>query len=88
MVKSKEYANILVCNSNKKREMEVPINSHLKDIMESKGVTMSKLASASGTSIETIRRARGEKIGMCRLETLAVIAKVLKVKIADLFDEK
>ncbi len=49
---------------------------------------MAKLASDSGVAIETIRRARGDEIRLCRLETLKAIAEALSTKITDLFDEQ
>jgi DNA-binding Xre family transcriptional regulator len=67
--------------------MELMIKSRLKKIMESKGVTMAKLANDSGIAIETIRRARGDQIKLCRLETLKAIAEELNVRVVDLFKE-
>jgi DNA-binding Xre family transcriptional regulator len=63
------------------------IKSRLKDIMEKKGITINQLSTDTGLAIETLRRARGEKISLCRLETLKIIAVALNVKIARLFDE-
>lgn len=63
------------------------IKSKLKDIMESKGISIAKLASDSGVAIETIRRARDYEIRLCRLETLEAIAKALGIRIKDLFEE-
>lgn len=48
---------------------------------------MAQLSHDAGVAIETIRRARGEEIGLCRLDTLEAIAKALNVKIVDLFEE-
>jgi len=55
--------------------------------MESKGISMARLANDSGIAIETIRRARGDQIKLCRLETLKVIAEALRVQVVDLFKE-
>ena len=63
------------------------IKSRLKKIMESKGVTLAQLAHDTGLAIETIRRARGDEIRLCRLETLATIAKALRVRISNLYKE-
>jgi DNA-binding Xre family transcriptional regulator len=71
----------------RKTRMGRMIKSQLKEIMQSKGVTMTQLANDAGIAIETIRRARGDEIRLCRLETLEAIAKALKVKISDLFKE-
>ena len=67
--------------------MKVMIKSRLKKIMESKGISMARLANDSGIAIETIRRARGDQIKLCRLETLKVIAEALRVQVVDLFKE-
>lgn len=67
--------------------MERMIKSRLKEIMQSKGVTMAQLANDTGLAIETIRRARRDEIRLCRLETLATIAKALNVRIGNLFKE-
>lgn len=64
------------------------IESRLAELMEEKGVTVLALSNESGIATETITRARGKKIGKCRLETLERIAEVLQVSIKDLFEEK
>jgi DNA-binding Xre family transcriptional regulator len=76
-------ANVL----SQKWRWGVVIKSHLKEIMLSKGVTMAQLAKDAGIAIETIRRARGDDIRLCRLETLEAIAAALNVSIRDLFEE-
>lgn len=63
------------------------IKSQVKKIMLAKNVTMAQLANEAGIAVETIRRARGDEIRLCRLETLEAIAKALRVKIKDLYKE-
>ena len=63
------------------------IKSQVKKIMLAKNVTMAHLANDAGIAVETIRRARGDEIRLCRLETLEAIAKALRVKIKDLYKE-
>lgn len=63
------------------------IKSQVKKIMLAKNVTMVHLANDAGIAVETIRRARGDEIRLCRLETLAAIAKALRVKTRDLYKE-
>ena len=63
------------------------IKSHVKAIMIAKKVTMAQLANDAGIAVETLRRARGDEIRLCRMETLEAIAKALNVKIRDLFKE-
>jgi DNA-binding Xre family transcriptional regulator len=55
--------------------------------MTQKKISMASLASKTGLSIETIRRARGKKIDLCKLLTLKKIAIALDVNIENLFDE-
>ena len=64
------------------------ITSRLKNIMEKNGVTINQLSNDTGLAIETLRRARGDKISLCKLETLEIIAVALNVKISRLFDEQ
>ena len=63
------------------------IKSKIKELMENKGITYTALEQRTGLSSQTITRARGEMIRECRLSTLEAIAKVLDVRIADLFEE-
>ena len=63
------------------------IKSQVKKIMLEKNVTMAQLATDAGIAVETIRRARGNEIRLCRLETLDAIARALHVKIKDLYKE-
>jgi DNA-binding Xre family transcriptional regulator len=64
------------------------IVSKLKDLMTEKGMTFQALESATGFSSVTVNRARGPLISKCRLETLEAIAKVLGVRVVDLFTEE
>ena len=68
-------------------ELDRMITSQVKKIMIAKKVTMAQLAYDAGIAGETIRRARGDEIRCCRLETLEAIAKALHVRIRDLFKE-
>jgi len=68
-------------------EQDRMITSQVKKIMIAKKVTMAQLANDAGIAGETIRRARGDEIRLCRLETLEAIAKALHVRIRDLFKE-
>ena len=56
--------------------------------MEREGISFAKLAEKTKLSTKIIERARGENIKKCKLETLAIIAQGLGVKIKDLFDEE
>lgn len=61
--------------------------SNVREIMESKGVTIMKLVEVTQLPKRIIQNARCEEIKKCKLETLAIIAQGLGVKIKDLFDE-
>lgn len=61
------------------------IRSNLKELMEKKGVTLKKMVKDTGLAEMTLIRARREQIGVCRLDTLLVIAEYLECKIEDLF---
>jgi DNA-binding Xre family transcriptional regulator len=65
--------------------------SHVKRMMEERGVSITKLMELTGLANETIQRARRGggpgQLGSCTLLTLETIAKALKVKIRDLFEE-
>ena len=61
--------------------------SNIRQIMESKNVTVRHMMEDSGLANETILRARGEQIAQCRLETLERIAKCLGCKTKDLYEE-
>jgi DNA-binding Xre family transcriptional regulator len=65
------------------------ITSNLKYIMDQKRITISKLVELSGVSDHTILRVRRtQRIGECKLNTLEKIAKALKCKTKDLFEEE
>lgn len=53
--------------------------------MESKKISIRQLADATGLAVETISRARDERVGSCQLETLARIAEVLLCDIEALY---
>ena len=55
--------------------------------MQAKGVTYEELQYLSKTAPDTIARARDDdRIGSCKLETLAKIATALEVHPCDLFE--
>jgi DNA-binding Xre family transcriptional regulator len=57
--------------------------------MEHKKITINKLVELSGISDHTILRIRRtKKIGECSLNTLAKVARALKCKVKDLFEEE
>ena len=60
------------------------VKSNLAKLMKEKKLTYRRLSELAG---ETINRARGILIYECKLSTLDALAKVLDVKIKDLFDE-
>lgn len=66
--------------------------SHVKRIMEEKGVSIAKLMDMTGFANETIQRARRGggpgQLGSCSLLTLETMAKALGVRVKDLFEER
>jgi DNA-binding Xre family transcriptional regulator len=63
------------------------ITSNVKQIMGEKGVSIVTLSNETKLSTKIIERARTDQIKLCKLETLAIIAKGLNVKTKDLFNE-
>ena len=63
------------------------IKSRVREMMEEKGITVLDLSMETGLATETITRARGDKIQVCRLDTLEALAQALGVKVKDLFSE-
>ncbi len=63
------------------------IKSNIPEIMKKKKMTILRLAMEAGIATETIARARDERIGKCRLETLLLIARVLDVPVKSLFEQ-
>ena len=61
------------------------VKSNLAKLMKEKKLTYRRLSELSGIAGETINRARGILIYECKLSTLDALAKVLDVKIKDLF---
>ena len=65
--------------------------SHVKRIMEERGISITKLMELTGLANETIQRARRGggpgQLGSCSLLTLEAIARALDVRICDLFEE-
>jgi hypothetical protein len=73
-------------NVNTKRNKM--IQSRIKNVMDSRGVTIRTLAINSGVAVRTITRARTDAgIAECRLSTLKRIADHLGVGVKDLFEE-
>ncbi|MHC1725446.1 MAG: helix-turn-helix domain-containing protein [Syntrophobacteraceae bacterium] len=68
------------------------IISHVRRIMEEKGISIAKLMELTRLANETIQRARrgggSGQLGSCTLITLETIAKALGVKVKDLFEEE
>ncbi len=64
------------------------MKSHVKQIMEQKGLTLREVMAEAGIANKTILFARSdEKIETCTLRTLKKIARVLGVKVHDLFTD-
>ena len=63
------------------------ITSHLREAMQERGATIRGLSERTGLAAETIKRARGNLISRCTLETLATIAAALGVRTKDLYEE-
>lgn len=63
------------------------ITSNVKRIMEEKKISIVALSNETKLSTKIIERARTRQIKLCKLETLAIIANGLNVKIVDLFNE-
>ena len=61
--------------------------SNVRTIMEGQGISIAGLARKTKLSTKLIERAGGEGIKKGKLETLAIIALGLGVKIKDLFEE-
>jgi len=61
-------------------------NSNLSRIMEEKGMTYEELQFTSKVALDTIARARDERIATCKLLTLGKLAKALNVEVSRLFD--
>lgn len=62
--------------------------SNVRELMERQRISFAKLAERTKLSTKIIERSRGENIKKCKLETLAIIAQGLGVKIKDLFEEE
>lgn len=61
--------------------------SHVKSLMEAKGLTVRALAARTNLTEQTIMKARNDdKILTCRMNTLAKIASALGVELDDLFE--
>lgn len=63
------------------------ITSNVKQIMQDKGISIIALSNETKLSTKIIERARTDKIKLCKIETLAIIAKGLNVRLKDLFNE-
>lgn len=65
--------------------MHLQIQSNLHFHMQKRGITVRELADLAKVSVETVMRARDQRIGSCKLETLVALATVLQVEVNDLF---
>lgn len=63
-------------------------HSNVRQIMENNGISIMALSNLTKLPKQIIQRSRGEDLKKCKLETLAIIANGLGVKIKDLFDEE
>lgn len=61
------------------------ILNRLKDIRESKGMTITDLAKASGVTRQTIYRLESDEDDTANTKTLKALADALGVKISDFF---
>ena len=59
--------------------------NRLKDIRESKGMSITDLANASGITRQTIYRLESESDDTANSKTLKALADALQVKISDFF---
>ena len=59
--------------------------NRLKDIRESKGMTITDLAKASGVTRQTIYRLESDEDDTANTKTLKALADALGVKISDFF---
>lgn len=63
------------------------MKSKVSEIMDARKTTVRQLVAATGLSIATIMKSRGEAIESCTLRTVATIAAALGCKVKDLFEE-
>ena len=63
------------------------VTSNVKQIMESKKVSVRRMMEYTGLASQTILRARDTRISLCHLYTLEIMAEFLGCKIKDLFEE-
>ena len=63
------------------------VRNRVKDIAETKGYTMTRLARETGVSFNTIKRLWKNPALGANIDTLTRIARVLGVTVNDLFDE-
>lgn len=63
------------------------VRNRVKDIAETKGYTMTRLARETGVSFNTIKRLWKNPAVGANIDTLTRIARVLGVTVNDLFDE-
>ncbi len=63
------------------------VRNRVKDVAETKGYTMTRLARETGVSFNTIKRLWKNPALGANIDTLTRIARVLGVTVNDLFDE-
>ena len=64
------------------------ITSNVKYIMKTKEITIHKLMKLAKVSDHSVLKARTTKINSCSMKTLEKIAKALKCKVKELFEEE
>ena len=64
------------------------MESNVKALMESCGMTVRDMVELTGLSSATVIKARDERISTCSLSSLEKIAGSLRVRVCDLLDEE
>lgn len=67
------------------RPMGLKIESNIPKLMDKAQVSIRMLADKCGLAVETISRARDERIASCRLDTLCRIAEELGCSVEELY---
>ncbi|WP_275406921.1 helix-turn-helix transcriptional regulator [Desulfovibrio sp. JC010] len=65
--------------------MDLELKSNLPELMEKAQISIRVLADKCGLAVETISRARDERIASCRLDTLCRIAQELGCSVDELY---
>ena len=64
------------------------MESKVKALMESRGMTVRDMVELTGLSSATVIKARDERIATCSVSSLEKIASTLGVQVCDLLDEE